>query len=88
MRDKDFLTTICDCVFYLLGSFTDNLCTIYVLKTQELELHENCCDRKKPNKPYILFSIDSVEKESVSDTDDEGERSVVVDDEDQNVCIT
>ena len=89
MRDKDFLTSIFDCVFYLLVSFTDNLCkcNVYVLKTQKLELHENCCHRKKQTNPYF-FSTDSVENDSVSDTDDEGEPSVVVDDEDQNVCIT
>ena len=43
VSDKDFLTSIYNCVFYLLGSFTDNLCTctVYVLKTQELKLHGN-----------------------------------------------
>ena len=92
MRDKDFLTSIYDCVFYLLVSFTDNLCTctIYVLKTQELELHENCCHRKKTQtNPYFgFFSTDSVEEEFVSDTENEGEFSVVSVNEDQNVCIT
>ena len=95
MRDKDFLTSIYDCVFYLLVSFTENLCTctVYVLKTQELELNENCCHRKNTKKPlnkliFCFVSTDSVEEDFVSDTDDEDELSVVAVNEDQNVCIT
>ena len=66
MMDKDFLTSIYGCVFYLLVSFTDNLntCNVHVLKTQELELNENCCHRRKPpqktnnqTNPYTVFHL-------------------------------
>ena len=45
---------------------------------------------KKPlNKPiFRILSTDSIEEDFVSDTDDEDELSVVVENEDQNVCIT
>ena len=95
MRDKDFVTSIYDRVFYLLGSFTDNLCTctVYVLNAQELELNENCCHRKNTKKPlnkliFCFVSTDSVEEDFVSDTDDEDVLSIVADNEDQNVCST
>ena len=37
---------------------------------------------------FYIVSTDSIEEDFVSDTDDEDELSVVVENEDQNVCIT
>ena len=37
---------------------------------------------------FCIVSTDSIEEDFVSDTDDEDELSVVVENEDQNVCIT
>ena len=81
----------------LSTGFLHNLCTctVYVLKAQEVKLNENCCHRKNTKKPlnkliFCIVSTDSVEEDFVSDTDDEDELSVVVENEDQfeNVCIT
>ena len=67
VRDKEFLTSIYDCVFYLLGSDKLCTCTVYVLKAPELL--ENYCHRKKNHILYLCTH--SLEKDFVFNTDDE-----------------
>ena len=69
VRDKNFLTSIYSCVFYLLGSDKLCTCTVYVLKAPEFKITWKLLSWKK--KHILYLCTHSLEKDFVFNTDDE-----------------